>query len=40
MLKKVLFILALALQVAAVSTVATADNPWPVCYPCPGDGGR
>ena len=35
MLKKVLFVLILALQAAAVTNVASADWPWPLCAPCP-----
>ena len=37
MIKKAFFVLLLALQAAAICSVATADNPFPVCYPCPGD---
>jgi hypothetical protein len=37
MLKKALFVLILALQAAAVCNVSVAENPWPVCLPCPGD---
>lgn len=35
MLKKVLFVLILALQAAAIVNVAVADSPFPNCYPCP-----
>ena len=34
MIKKMLFVLILALQLAAVTNVASADWPWPTCYPC------
>ena len=35
MLKKIIFAALLALQFAAVCGVATADLPFPLCYPCP-----
>ena len=35
MLKKIVFVVILALQCAAVCSVATADMPWPTCGPCP-----
>jgi hypothetical protein len=35
MLKRLFFILMLALQAAAVTNVASADWPWPLCAPCP-----
>ena len=38
MLKKIMFVLVLALSASTVTSVASADNPWPLCYPCPGDG--
>ncbi len=38
MIKKLVFAAFLALQFAAVCSVATADLPWPQCMPCPGDG--
>ena len=34
MLKRILFVLMLALQGAAVTGVASADGPWPQCFPC------
>jgi hypothetical protein len=34
MLKRILFIVMLALQATAVTSVASADWPWPDCYPC------
>lgn len=34
MLKKMLFVLMLALQTAAVTNVASASWPWPLCMPC------
>ncbi len=37
MLKKIVFAAILALQFAAVTSVATAEGPWPTCGPCPGD---
>ncbi len=37
MLKKIVFAAILALQFAAVTSVASADLPWPICGPCPGD---
>jgi hypothetical protein len=37
MLKKIAFIAVLALQLAAVTSVASADLPFPTCGPCPGD---
>ena len=36
MAKKILFVLFLARQAAAVTNVASADWPWPLCAPCPG----
>jgi hypothetical protein len=37
MLKRILFVMLLALQAATVVSVATADSPFPECAPCPGD---
>lgn len=37
MLKRLVLAAILALQFAAVTSIATADMPWPKCYPCPGD---
>jgi hypothetical protein len=37
MIKKIVFATILALQFAAVCSVATADLPWPTCAPCPAD---
>jgi hypothetical protein len=34
MLKRIFFVVMLALQAAAVTSVASADIPWPTCYPC------
>ena len=40
MIRKIVFAMLLALQFAAVSSVASAINiPGPVCYPC-GDSGN
>jgi hypothetical protein len=39
MLKRLVLAAILALQFAAVCSVASADLPWPKCYPCPGDPG-
>jgi hypothetical protein len=36
MLKRIVLIALLALQTVAVTSVASADLPWPQCYPCPG----
>ncbi len=38
MLKKIAFAAILAIQFAAVASIATADAPWPLCYPCLTDG--
>lgn len=35
MLKRLLFVMMLAFQAATVVSVAKADVPMPVCYPCP-----
>jgi hypothetical protein len=35
MLKKMLFVLMLALQATAVTGIATAEFPLPLCFPCP-----
>lgn len=35
MLKKLVLVAFLALQLAAVCGVASADLPWPTCGPCP-----
>jgi hypothetical protein len=37
MIRRFVLIAILALQAAAVTSVANADLPWPTCYPCPGD---
>lgn len=37
MLKRLAIVAILALQTAAVCSVAKADLPFPTCYPCPGD---
>lgn len=37
MLKRLVLLAILALQTAAVCNIASADLPWPICYPCPGD---
>ena len=34
MLKRIFFVVMLALQAAAVTGVASADLPWPECFPC------
>lgn len=34
-MKKLLLILALALQFVTIANLATAEPPWPECYPCP-----
>ena len=36
MMKKVLMILALALQFTAATSIATAEVDFPECYPCDG----
>lgn len=35
MFKKIAMVVMLALQFAAVCSVASADLPWPTCGPCP-----
>ena len=37
MLKKLALLAILAIQFAAVCGVASADLPWPDCWPCPID---
>lgn len=37
MLKKLVLAAILAIQFAAVCDVASADIPWPDCYPCPAN---
>ena len=37
MTKRLVIAAILALQTAAVCSVAKADLPFPTCYPCPGD---
>lgn len=37
MLRKLILLALLALNTAAVVSVANADLPLPHCYPCPGD---
>jgi hypothetical protein len=36
-MKKFVILAILAIQTAAVCSVAKADLPFPTCYPCPGD---
>jgi len=40
MVKRLVFVAILALQLFAVTSVATADSPWPCCLPCSGDIGN
>jgi len=35
MVRRILFVTILAIQAAAVCGVASADNPFPTCLPCP-----
>jgi hypothetical protein len=37
MIKKVLFVLVLAVQVAVVCSAGAPENPIPQCLPCPGE---
>ena len=37
MFKRVLLLAILALHMGLNSNHATADSPWPVCFPCPDD---
>ena len=39
MFKKLVLAALLALQIGAVATSASAESPWPLCFPCP-DGVR
>ncbi len=34
-MKRALLLLALALQLVTVANLATAEVPWPECFPCP-----
>ena len=34
-MKKLLLVLALALQFVVAANIATGEPPWPECYPCP-----
>lgn len=40
MIKKVLFVIVLALQAAAIVNIAVADSPYPNCMPCPSGTAR
>jgi hypothetical protein len=40
MIRRIVFALLLALQFAAVTSVATAISPMPRCGPCPTQSGR
>jgi hypothetical protein len=37
MLKRIVVALILALQIGAIANVATAEVPFPQCWPCPDD---
>jgi hypothetical protein len=37
MIKKVLFVVVLAVQVAVVCSAGAPENPIPQCLPCPGE---
>lgn len=37
MLKKLLIVLALAFTFVSAANRATAEPPWPECYPCPSN---
>jgi hypothetical protein len=37
MIKRIAILAILAIQTAAVCSIAKADLPFPTCYPCPGD---
>jgi hypothetical protein len=34
MIRRILFVVVLALQAAAVTNIASAEWPWPLCAPC------
>lgn len=36
-MKKTFFAIALFFQLAAIAGIATADSPYPDCFPCPRD---
>ena len=40
MAKRLVFACILALQLMMVATVASADQPWPCCFPCDTNNGN
>lgn len=40
MAKRILFACVLAVQLMMVASVASAEQPWPCCFPCNGPSGN